>query len=109
MTDTDVDREETAALSIRVPKSVVDRVKHVGGNAGCKNMTQSTMLVLTEGLDSIDRQKAKPHRLERVTARIEWMVATVLALLWLGFPNLSAERVSAKRREILKEKDGIVK
>lgn len=104
MTDTtEVDREETAALSIRLPASLLDRVKDAGKRQGCKNQTQSAVLVLTEGLEAIDRQKSKPHRLERVTGRIEWIVATILALLWIGFPNISAERVAEKRKEIFKQ------
>ena len=100
MTAAEVDREETAALSVRVPKTLLDRVDAAGGRAGCKNRTQATILVLQEGLDAMDRQRTKPHRLEKVTGRIEWMTATILALLWLGFPNLSSERVAEKRREI---------
>lgn len=104
MTDAiSAEQEKTAALSIRVPASLLDRVEAAGDKAGCKNRTQATILVLQEGLDAIDRQKMKPHRLEQVTGRIEWLTATAVAILFLGFPNISSDRVAEMRTKLLKQ------
>lgn len=97
------DTEETVPLSVRVPKRVIDRVLTAGADARCRHKTQAVIHVLEAGLEFIDRQKAKPLRLEKMVGRIEYLVATQLATMTVAFPDMDEDAIEKERNEILEE------
>jgi hypothetical protein len=97
------DTEETVPLSVRVPKRVIDRVLMAGADARCRHKTQAVIHVLEAGLEFIDRQKAKPLRLEKMVGRVEALVATQLAMMLTAFPDMDDDAINENRREILEE------
>ena len=110
-TDTHDAEDEMVPLSIRVPKSLCHRVLMAGANARCRHKTAAVIHVLESGLEYLDRQRAKPMRLEKMTGRVEDLAATQLAttleLIEMltssidGFPALDPEAVAARRRDIV--------
>ena len=99
----DDEHEETVPLSVRVPKRIVDRVLTAGSDARCRHRTQAIIHVLEAGLEYLDRQKAKPLRLEKMVGRIEYLAATQLAMMLTAFPEMDDAAIDRERSEILEE------
>ena len=107
----DEETDETVPLSVRIPKSLCDRVLMAGGMARCRHKTAAVIHVLENGLEYLERQRSKPMRLEKMVGRVEDLEATQLAttleLIEMmsgsidGFPALDPEAVAARRRDII--------
>jgi hypothetical protein len=98
---------DTVPLSVRVPQALMSRVMTAGAEARCRHKTQAVIHVLEMGLEYLDRQKAKPLRLEKMVGRVEDLAATQLAILMEVLLNPKdkdqQEAIAVRREEIIRE------
>ncbi len=100
--DDDPDNEETHKISVRVPKNILSRVNVVGADQKCRNQSAAIVYVLEEGLGSIDRTKAKPLRLEKLCARIEWLASMACAILYVSYVTRdNFEEIERQRKKLM--------